>query len=166
MVTGVNYLLDTGQSKILIDCGLLQGDKELEAKNYEPFAYSAKDVDAVIVSHSHLDHIGRLPQLIDEGFKGKIFATPPAVDFTRLILQDSVKVLAEKARHAGVAPLFSQSEVDEVMRHFVATDYYKQTPAIFWARPLLSWKRTVRLRLMASARQARFVIAPARQVKR
>jgi len=129
VVTGVNYLLDTGQSKILIDCGLLQGDKELEAKNYEPFAYSAKDVDAVIVSHSHLDHIGRLPQLIDEGFKGKIFATPPAVDFTRLILQDSVKVLAEKARHAGVAPLFSQSEVDEVMRHFVATDYYKQTPA-------------------------------------
>lgn len=129
MVTGVNYLLDTGQSKILIDCGLLQGSKELESKNYEPFAYSAKDIDAVVISHSHLDHIGRLPQLIDEGFKGKIFATPPAVDFTRLILQDSVKVLAEKAQHAGVAPLFSQGEVDEVMRRFVATDYYKKTPA-------------------------------------
>ena len=129
VVTGVNYLLETDQAKILVDCGLFQGSKELEARNGEPFAYSAKEIDAVIVTHSHLDHVGRLPQLIAAGFDGKIFATPPCVDFARVILEDSVKVLAEKAQHAGVVPLFSQEEVEEVMRHFAPTDYYKKTQA-------------------------------------
>ncbi len=129
VVTGVNYLLATKQAKVLIDCGLFQGSRELEARNSQPFAYDAKEIDAVIITHSHLDHVGRLPQLIAAGFGGKIFATPPCVDFTRLILEDSVKVLAEKAQHANVVPLFSQEEVDEVMAHFVAVDYYKKTPA-------------------------------------
>ncbi len=129
VVTGVNYLLETKQAKVLVDCGLFQGTKELEARNAQPFAYDAKTIDAVIVSHSHLDHVGRLPQLIASGFQGQIFATPPTVDFTRLILEDSVRVLAEKAQHAGVVPLFSQEEVDEVMAHFVAKDYYKKTKA-------------------------------------
>lgn len=128
-VTGVNYLLATKQAKVLVDCGLFQGPKELEVKNSQPFAYDAKEIKAVIVTHSHLDHVGRLPQLIAAGFQGQIFATPPAVDFTRLILEDSVKVLAEKAQHAGVVPLFSQAEVDEVMAHFVAVDYYQRTSA-------------------------------------
>ncbi|TSC53763.1 MAG: metallo-beta-lactamase family protein [Parcubacteria group bacterium LiPW_39] len=127
MVTGVNYLLETKNSKVLIDCGLFQGERKLEEKNSESFAYNPKEIDAVIVSHSHLDHVGRLPQLISAGFRGKIFATPPTIDFTRLILEDSVKVLAEKAKHAGVLPLFSQSEVEEVMRHFAVEDYYKKT---------------------------------------
>ncbi|MBU3901353.1 MBL fold metallo-hydrolase, partial [Patescibacteria group bacterium] len=80
-VTGVNFLLATKQAKVLVDCGLFQGPKELEARNSQPFAYDAKEIDAVIVTHSHLDHVGRLPQLIAAGFGGKIFATPPCVDF-------------------------------------------------------------------------------------
>jgi len=128
-VTGANYLLETKQAKVLVDCGLFQGPKELEANNSKPFAYDAKTIDAVIVTHSHLDHIGRLPQLIAAGFTGQIFATPPCIDFTRLILEDSVRVLAEKAQHAGVVPLFSQEEVDGVMAHFVPVDYYKKTQA-------------------------------------
>ncbi|MDD2753314.1 MAG: MBL fold metallo-hydrolase [Candidatus Portnoybacteria bacterium] len=128
-VTGVNYLLETGKSKILVDCGLFQGPKELEARNSKPFEYDAKTIDAVIITHSHLDHVGRLPQLIDAGFRGKIFATPPAVNFTRLILEDSVRVLAEKAQHAGVVPMFSQEEVNQVMSQFVPVDYYKKTKA-------------------------------------
>jgi metallo-beta-lactamase family protein len=128
-VTGVNYLLETKQAKVLIDCGLFQGERKLEEKNSESFAYNPKEIEAVIISHSHLDHVGRLPQLIRAGFKGKIFATPPTIDFTRLILDDSVKILAEKAKRAGVLPLFSRSEVEEVMRHFEPVDYYKKTSA-------------------------------------
>jgi len=128
-VTGANYLLETESSKILVDCGLFQGSKELEAKNAERFTYDPKTIKAVIITHSHLDHIGRLPQLIAGGFAGKIFATPPTIDFTRLILEDSVKILMEKAQHAGVLPLFGQREVDHVMEHFVATDYYQKTEA-------------------------------------
>lgn len=128
-VTGANYLLETGGSKILIDCGLFQGSKELEARNAERFVYDPKTIKAVIITHSHLDHIGRLPQLISGGFAGKIFATPPTIDFTRLILEDSVKILMEKAERAGVLPLFGQREVEHVMEHFVAVDYYQKTEA-------------------------------------
>jgi len=129
VVTGVNYLLETKNAKILVDCGLFQGSKDLEHKNSEPFSYDPKKIKAVIVSHSHLDHIGRLPQLIKAGFEGKIYATPPTIDFTRLILEDSVRVLEEKARKAGVVPLFSQNDVNELMQRFVAADYYKRTQA-------------------------------------
>ncbi len=126
-MTGVNYLLETDRGKFLIDCGLFQGEKKLEDKNSEPFAYDAAEIKAVLVTHSHLDHIGRLPQLIKAGFRGKIFATPPTVDFTRVILEDSAKVLQEKARKAGIVPFFSQIEVDEVMQLFVRADYYQKT---------------------------------------
>ncbi|MBU1102718.1 MBL fold metallo-hydrolase [Patescibacteria group bacterium] len=126
-VTGVNYLLETDQGKFLIDCGLFQGEKKLEDKNSEPFVYDAAEIKAVLVTHPHLDHIGRLPQLVKAGFRGKIFATPPTVDFTRVILEDSAKVLQEKARKAGIVPFFSQIEVDEVMQLFVRADYYQKT---------------------------------------
>lgn len=126
-MTGVNYLLETDQGKFLIDCGLFQGEKKLEDKNSEPFVYDAAEIKAVLVTHPHLDHIGRLPQLVKAGFRGKIFATPPTVDFTRVILEDSAKVLQEKARKAGIVPFFSQIEVDEVMQLFVRADYYQKT---------------------------------------
>jgi len=129
VVTGVNYLLQTRKAKILVDCGLFQGPRDLEQKNSEPFEYDPKEIKAVVVSHSHLDHIGRLPQLIKSGFAGKIFATPPTIDFTHLILEDSVKVLEEKAQKAGVVPLFSQVEVEKLIQRFVAVDYYKRTQA-------------------------------------
>lgn len=126
-MTGVNYLLETERVKILVDCGLFQGERELEKKNSESFAYLPDQIDAVIVSHSHLDHVGRLPQLVRAGFRGKILATPPTIDFTRLILEDSAHVLEEKARKAGVAPLFAKLDVDEVMRRFESVDYYQKT---------------------------------------
>lgn len=126
-VTGVCFLLETGRRKILIDCGLFQGEAELEAKNQEPFVFSPQEIDAVIISHSHLDHIGRLPRLIKAGFNGKIFATPPTIDFTRLLLEDSIKILAEKAKKADAPPLFGSNEVEQVMRQFMPIDYYQPT---------------------------------------
>ena len=133
-VTGVCYLLETANQKILIDCGLFQGKKELEKKNYEPLTFEPSDIDAAIVSHAHLDHIGRLPRLIKGGFAGRIFATPPTIDFARLILEDSVKILEEKARKAGIVPFFDESDVEEVTRHFATLDYYQRweiLPGIF-----------------------------------
>ena len=128
-VTGSNFLVENDKSRILIDCGIEQGADFVATDVYGPFSYDVKAIDALVVTHSHLDHIGRLPMLIAAGFRGKIFATPPTIDFTRLILEDSVRVLEEKARHAGVVPLFSQMEVNEVMGQFVGVDYYKKTQA-------------------------------------
>ena len=76
-VTGANFLFDTGESKFLVDCGLIQGDRFASAHNNEPFAYEPSTVDTLLVTHAHADHIGRIPKLIKDGFVGTIFSTPP-----------------------------------------------------------------------------------------
>ncbi len=122
-MTGSNYLLEAHGKKILVDCGLFQGSPEQEAKNYEPFSYNPKTIDSVLVTHAHLDHIGRLPKLLKDGFRGKIFATGPTIDFARLMLEDTEKVLEEKANKADLIPLFLHSEVEETMGHFHRVEY-------------------------------------------
>lgn len=122
-VTGSNYLLEADGKKILIDCGLFQGLPEIEKKNYEPFPYDPKELDFVLITHAHLDHIGRLPKLIKEGYSGPIFATGPTIDFTRLILEDSEKVLEEKAIKAGVVPLFERNEIERITQLFKKIEY-------------------------------------------
>jgi metallo-beta-lactamase family protein len=123
IVTGVNYLLETSQSKILIDCGLFQGGRAMEKKNYEAFPYQPKEIDFVLITHAHLDHIGRLPKLIEDGFRGQIFATAPTIDFARLMLEDSQKILYEKAIRAGVIPLMDGQRIEKIMRMFKIVEY-------------------------------------------
>ncbi len=123
MVTGSNYLLETDNSKILIDCGLFQGGRKIEKKNEEPFPYSPKEIDSVLITHAHLDHIGRLPKLIGNGFKGEILSTNPTKDFARLILKDSQKILREKAKRAGVIPLVEEEHIENIMKMFRAVKY-------------------------------------------
>lgn len=122
-VTGANYLLEAQGKKILVDCGLFQGSPEQEARNYEPFPYNPETIDFVLITHAHLDHIGRLPKLLKDGFRGKIFATGPTIDFARLMLEDTERVLEEKANKADLIPLFLHSEVEETMEHFHRVEY-------------------------------------------
>lgn len=112
-----------GIKKIMIDCGLFQGSRELEKGNYDAFVYNPADVDFVLITHAHLDHIGRLPKLIKDGYKGPIFATGPTIDFTRLMLEDSQKILEEKAEKAGIMPIFLDHEIDKVMEQFKRVEY-------------------------------------------
>ncbi len=128
-VTGSNYLLETsdkGQAtRILIDCGLHQGGNFAERKNFEPFPYSPKDIKAVFVTHSHVDHIGLLPKLWKDGFRGKIYSTPPCRDFSELLLTDSEGLLKKEAEREGKAPLYTVSEIDEVMKLWEGVPYHK-----------------------------------------
>jgi len=123
MITGANYLLETNRSRILIDCGLFQGGRKIEKKNEEPFPYSPKDIDFVLITHAHLDHIGRLPKLIENGFRGEILSTKPTRDFARLILEDSQKLLREKAKRAGIIPLVEKEYVKNIIKMFRVADY-------------------------------------------
>jgi len=123
IVTGVNYLLEISGKKILIDCGLFQGRPKIEKKNYQPFPYQPKEIDFVLLTHAHLDHIGRLPKLISQGFKGEIFATAPTIDFARLMLEDSQKILHEKAAKAGIIPLMDGQQIEKMMRMFKIAEY-------------------------------------------
>ncbi len=75
-VTGANYILESGGKKIMIDCGLHQGGHYAERRNFEPFPYDPKNVEAVFITHSHIDHIGLLPKLWKDGFRGTVYSTP------------------------------------------------------------------------------------------
>ncbi len=113
-VTGANYLFEVEKTKILIDCGLFQGCRFCEENNFNPFPYDSGDIDFVFLTHAHTDHIGRLPKLIRDGFRGKIFGTPPTLDLLRPMLFDTVALLKDEARREGHQPLFIKSDVEKI----------------------------------------------------
>jgi len=92
-VTGSCHLLTIDDKKIMIDCGMFQGEEE--EKNSQKFGFNPSDIDYLLITHGHLDHIGRIPKLIKEGFKGKIYATTPTMDLAYIILMDSAKIMNE-----------------------------------------------------------------------
>lgn len=124
-VTGSNYLLESGDHVILIDCGLEQGSHYAERRNFEPFTYDPKDVEAVIVTHPHLDHTGRIPKLVKDGFRGAIYSTPPARDSAELVLLDSEHILKKEADREGRPPLYLESDVAMTMLHWKGVKYHE-----------------------------------------
>ncbi len=126
VVTGANYLLESGESKILIDCGLHQGSAYCEAHNYETFSYKPEEINAVFITHAHIDHIGRLPQLIKAGFKGKIFSTPPTKDFAEFLLLDSEHLLREEASKKGLNPIYEINDVIETAKVWEGVSYHQK----------------------------------------
>lgn len=100
-VTGSRFLLNVGDFRILFDCGLFQGLKELRLRNWEEFPVKAESIDAVIISHAHIDHSGYLPKLVREGFRGPIYCTPPTADLLELMLLDAAKLQEEEAAYAA-----------------------------------------------------------------
>ncbi len=132
-VTGSNFLLSAGggstsggEGKILGDCGIEQGTDFVAEHNYGSFPYDVKSIDALVVTHAHLDHVGRTPKLVKEGFRGKIYMTPPTRDLAVLILLDSVKILAEEAKRLGKAPLYSDRDVEEAFALVETLEYHTE----------------------------------------
>lgn len=126
MVTGANYLLESGDVKILIDCGLHQGSSYCEKHNFEPFPYKPEEIDAVFITHAHIDHIGRLPKLHKEGFHGKIYSTRPTKDFAELLLLDSEHILQEEAERYKRPPLYNINDVNETMKLWEKRSYHEK----------------------------------------
>jgi metallo-beta-lactamase family protein len=100
-VTGSKYLLEHGGRRLLVDCGLFQGLKQLRLRNWDAFAVPPADIDAVVLSHAHLDHSGYLPRLVRLGFKGAVYATSGTNDLCELLLPDSARLLEEDAAYAN-----------------------------------------------------------------
>ena len=115
VVTGANYLLEHESTKILVDCGLNQGSKYAEDLNYQPFKYDPTEIGFVFITHSHIDHIGRLPKLFKDGFRGKIYATSATRDLMAVALPDNMKQITEEAKDMGHEPLFKQEDLDGLM---------------------------------------------------
>ena len=114
-VTGANFLFEIGPTqrplKILVDCGLVQGEKTAEDINRDPFGYDVTSIDLLFITHAHLDHVGRIPKLVKEGFKGIIYSTPQTLELARLILADALGLLQREAHREGVEPLYEEQDV-------------------------------------------------------
>jgi metallo-beta-lactamase family protein len=136
-VTGSAYLLQTATANVLIDCGLFQGSKKLENSNRLPTAAKMRQLDAVVLTHAHLDHTGRLPLLTRFGYQGPIYATPATMSLTDLILRDSAYLQMEDAKRqnrrraeagqAPIEPLYTRREVDQIQPLFRAMPYDRPT---------------------------------------
>jgi metallo-beta-lactamase family protein len=97
-VTGSCHLLQAGHSKILLDCGLIQGRSKDELRNHDPFPFDPATLDAVVLSHAHIDHSGRLPILIRDGFRGKIYTHEASADLCTILLKDSASLNARDVK--------------------------------------------------------------------
>lgn len=136
-VTGSCHLLEINGLKILIDCGLFQGGKKTEAKNYEDFPFNVSEIDIVLITHGHLDHIGRLPILLKSGYSGNILATNSTNHIAEVILKDSAKIQEEdykrnlrKAERKGKAnkvkaPLYTAEDVPRVLSSLKRIEFNK-----------------------------------------
>jgi len=110
-VTGACYLVESENTKILVDCGMFQGSRFSEQLNSEDFPFNPKEVNAMVLTHAHIDHSGRIPKLFRDGFKGRIFGTAPTLDFSSALLMDSEHVIREEAKREHTQPFYNIDDV-------------------------------------------------------
>ncbi|MFQ5499671.1 MAG: MBL fold metallo-hydrolase RNA specificity domain-containing protein [Candidatus Zixiibacteriota bacterium] len=135
-MTGSKYLLQVNDSKVLIDCGMFQGARSLRKKNWEPLPFDAADVDAVLLTHTHIDHIGYLPRLVKCGFSGNVYGTPPTIEIAKILLIDAANIQVEDAdyrnrkkltRYEKALPLYDVENAEAVFLLFQPIGYGQWT---------------------------------------
>lgn len=136
-VTGSKYLLTIGSKKILIDCGLFQGYKELRLHNWDKFPINPAEIDAVVLTHAHIDHTGYLPLLAKNGFKGPIYSSLATKELCAILLPDSGYLQEEEAyyankygysKHKPALPLYTKEDAEKVLTQFNPMDFDKLYP--------------------------------------
>ncbi len=123
-VTGANFLFEVDGKKILVDCGLTQGFKVADDVNWDPFPYDPKEIDILFITHAHIDHLGRVPKLIHEGFEGKIYSTFPTHDLARPMLEDTMHILS-KNEELGLDKIYAIENINKALSLWQGFDYYE-----------------------------------------
>jgi metallo-beta-lactamase family protein len=126
-VTGANFLIEDGDSgiKILVDCGFFQGSKIGDDENRKSFPYNPSEIDFLFITHAHIDHIGRIPKLVRDGFKGKIYSTTPTKQISEIMLSDSLGILTKEAKHDHKPVIYDEKNVVDSMKLWEEAPYYK-----------------------------------------
>ncbi|MDP3501687.1 MAG: MBL fold metallo-hydrolase [Myxococcales bacterium] len=131
-VTGSKFLLEHDGKQVLIDCGLFQGLKELRLRNWEPTPIDVKKLNAVVLTHAHIDHTGGLPRLVGQGYRGPVYSTSGTRDLCGLLLPDSARIQEEEARYANkkgyskhkpALPLYSEKDAERALEQFETFGY-------------------------------------------
>lgn len=141
-VTGSMHLLTSAKGKVLIDCGMFQGGDDLEARNYEEFPFDPQQLQAVILTHAHLDHVGRLPLLVKRGYRGPIFCTQPTLGLAETVMLDSARLQTESFRREIRRARRSGRE-DEVLPPLYEEEDVYRTLALM--RPALEFGQSIRI---------------------
>jgi metallo-beta-lactamase family protein len=133
-VTGSEYLVESGDERLLVDCGMFQGEKALRLRNWAEPPFDPKGVAHLVVTHTHLDHIGRIPRLVKAGFRGRILCTPPTRPLAEIVLRDAAHLQTEDAeylnrkrltKHEPALPLFDDGDVDQSLALFEEVPFHE-----------------------------------------
>lgn len=138
-VTGSKYLLRHGDATILVDCGLFQGFKQLRLRNWEPLPVALKTVDAVVLTHAHIDHSGYLPLLARQGFRGRVYCTSATHELCKILLTDSGHLQEEEAKfanrhgfskHQPALPLYTREDAERCLKLFAPRPFSQDFEAL------------------------------------
>ncbi|OGG41373.1 hypothetical protein A2837_02545 [Candidatus Kaiserbacteria bacterium RIFCSPHIGHO2_01_FULL_46_22] len=122
-VTGANFLFDSGGAKFLVDCGMVQGDRFAETINSKEFPYDPAIIDVLLVTHAHSDHIGRIPKLVKDGFKGKIYSTEPTRALAAVMLEDALSVMIFEEQRFGTPRLYEMRDIETALSMWQTVEY-------------------------------------------
>ncbi len=125
-VTGSNYLLEAGGLRILVDCGMIQGSRYNDEMNHEKFGYDVPSVDYLFITHSHVDHMGRVPKLYHDGFRGVIYASEPTAGIVAAALPDTLDKVVSEARDNNVPPLYDKRDMEGAIALFRPVPYLQR----------------------------------------
>jgi len=128
-VTGANFLLESNDGdkklKILIDCGLMQGTESSDSFNRDQFPYNPEEIDFLIITHAHMDHTGRIPKLVKDGFKGKILSTPPTKDIAAILFDDAIGIMDSESRKKGILPMYEKKDTEKALSLWETIPYHQ-----------------------------------------
>jgi metallo-beta-lactamase family protein len=136
-VTGSKFLVQTGRTKILVDCGLFQGLKDLRLKNWKPLPFAPSEIDGIFLTHAHIDHSGYIPLMVRDGFRGRIYCTEPTQALCRILLPDAGHLAEEDAayanrmgfsKHKPALPLYTAKDALDCLDRFEALEPYQAFP--------------------------------------